>query len=88
MSATTDTVRARIDKDTKEKATKNLKSMGLSVSEAIRLLMVQVANEAKLPFEMKVPNKVTKQAMKELEAGKGNRADSVDELMAGLNEED
>jgi len=49
-------VRARIDGQVKEKAAKVLADMGLSVSDAIRLLLVRVATEKALPFEIKVPN--------------------------------
>ena len=49
-------VRARIDKSTKERATDALAAMGLSISDAIRLLMRRIADEHRLPFEVKVPN--------------------------------
>lgn len=85
----TDTyVRARIDNATKERASEALKAMGLTVSDAIRLLMLRVAEERKLPFEVKVPNAVTVQAINELEAGKGNQFDSVSDFMADLNADD
>ena len=47
-------VRARIDTETKEKAPIALEAMGLSVSDAIRLLMTRVALEEKLPFDVKL----------------------------------
>ena len=50
-------------------ATEALEAMGLSISDAIRLLMLRVADEKRLPFEVKVPNKETLAAMAELEAG-------------------
>lgn len=62
--------------------------MGLSVSDAIRLLMFRVAEEQRLPFEVKVPNAETRRAMAELEAGKGKSFESVEALMADLNAED
>jgi len=86
MSIANSYVRARIDSDTKERATDALQAMGLSVSDAIRLLMIRVAEEHRLPFEVKVPNLVTKKAIKELEEGKGIVASNVDSLMADLNE--
>ncbi|MDE0259891.1 MAG: type II toxin-antitoxin system RelB/DinJ family antitoxin, partial [Gammaproteobacteria bacterium] len=77
----TDTVvRARIDSDTKARATEALQAMGLTVSDAIRLLMLRVAEEKRLPFTIQVPNRTTVEAMKELAAGKGRRFDSVEEL--------
>lgn len=44
-------VRARIDTTTKELAADALKAMGLSISDAIRLLMLRVTEERRLPFE-------------------------------------
>ena len=85
----TDTyVRARIDTKTKKRATTALRAMGLSVSDAIRLLMLRVADERRLPFEVKAPNAVTREAMAELEAGKGKRFAGIDALMADLHADD
>jgi DNA-damage-inducible protein J len=81
-------VRARIDQDTKERATAALEAMGLSVSDAIRLLMVRIAEEHRLPFEVKVPSAATRRAITELEAGKGKRFASAEALMADLNADD
>jgi DNA-damage-inducible protein J len=87
--ATVDTyVRARIDSQTKARAADALESMGLSISDAIRLLMLRVADEQRLPFAIKRPNATTKKAIAELEAGKGQRYDTVEDLMAELNAED
>jgi DNA-damage-inducible protein J len=85
MAITADTyVRARIDSITKERAAEALDAMGLSISDAIRLLMLRVADERRLPFEVKVPNAKTRKAITELESGKGKKFDSVDDLMADL----
>ncbi len=81
-------VRARIDTLTKERATDALEAMGLSISDAIRLLMLRIADEQRLPFDVKVPNAATREAMAELEAGKGARFDSIDALMADLHADD
>ena len=86
MSAT-DIVRARIDHDTKERASAALAEMGLSVSDAIRLLMFRIADEKRLPFEVKVPNAETMAAIAELEAGKGEQFASVADMMASLRDE-
>lgn len=85
----TDTyVRARIDTETKERAADALEAMGLSISDAIRLLMLRVADERRLPFEIKVPNARTKKAIAELEAGKSKRFSNINDLMEDLNEDD
>ena len=81
-------IRARIDGRVKERAAKILADMGLSVSDAIRLLLIRVAAEKALPFEIKVPNAESRAAMAELEEGAGASFDSVAELMADLNAED
>ncbi len=88
MSTADTYVRARIDTKTKKRAAKALEAMGLSISDAIRLLMLRVADEHRLPFEVKAPNAVTRKAIVELEAGKGKRFASVDALMADLHEDD
>lgn len=81
-------VRARIDKVTKDRAAGALADMGLSISDAIRLLLIRVADERRLPFEVKAPNATTRLAIAELEAGKGYSANSVAEMMAALNADD
>ena len=88
MANATNYVRARIDEKTKIRATEALEAMGLSVSDAIRLLMLRVADEQRLPFEVKAPNAKTLEAIAELKAGKGKRHPSVRALMADLNEDD
>jgi DNA-damage-inducible protein J len=87
--ATADTyVRARIDAQTKARASDALEAMGLSISDAIRLLMLRIADERRLPFEIRVPNATTRKAMAELEKGKGKRFASVDKLMSDLHADD
>jgi DNA-damage-inducible protein J len=88
MSTADTYVRARIDTATKERAAAALEAMGLSISDAIRILMLRVADEQRLPFEVKVPNATTRKAIAELEAGQGKRSANVDDLMAALNADD
>ena len=81
----TDTVvRARIDSDTKARATEALQAMGVSVSAAIRLLLLRVAEEKRLPFAVRVPNVATVKAMEELREGKGKRFGNAEELFRDL----
>ena len=77
-------VRARIDAATKKRASAALEAMGLSISDAIRLLMLRIADEQRLPFEVKVPNTTTRRAMAELEQGKGKRFESAEALLEDL----
>nr|CRY94522.1 hypothetical protein [uncultured prokaryote] len=77
-------VRARIDTATKDRAAAALDAMGLSLSDAIRLLMLRIADDQRLPFDVKAPTPATAKAMKELDAGKGKRFDTPDALFADL----
>ena len=83
MSADT-VVRARIDSDTKARATEALHAMGLTVSDAIRLMLLRVAEEKRLPFTVQAPNATTLKAMKELDEGKGKRFASAGELLEDI----
>ena len=82
--STNTVVRARIDSDTKTRATEALRAMGLSVSDAIRLLLLRVADEKRLPFTVRAPNAATVKAMEELDAGKGKRFSSAEDLFDDL----
>ncbi len=68
MSANT-VVRARIDEHIKAEATVVLAAMGLTVSDAFRLLLTRVAREHALPFDPYIPNATTIAAMMEARAG-------------------
>jgi DNA-damage-inducible protein J len=81
-------VRARIDEKTKKKATVILKSMGLTPSDAFRLLMTKVVAEKNLPFELRVPNAETVEAIEEARRGHVKSFQTVAELMADLHDDD
>lgn len=77
-------VRARIPQDTKERAVAALDKMGLSTSDVIRLVMMRVAEEGRLPFEVKTPNAATRRAMKNLDNDRAPRFDSAEALFEDL----
>ncbi len=77
-------VRSRIDTATKERAAAALAAMGLTISDAIRLLLLRVAEEKRLPFEVKVPNRERRAAIKELAEGKGKRSATCAALFKDL----
>ncbi|MBT6726534.1 MAG: type II toxin-antitoxin system RelB/DinJ family antitoxin [Deltaproteobacteria bacterium] len=81
-------VRARIDGQIKEEAAAVLDAMGLTVSDAFRMLLTRIAKERALPFEPLVPNEETIQAMQEARAGRVRTAKSADALIAQLNADD
>lgn len=81
-------VRARIDERIKEEAATVLATMGLTISDAFRIMLTRVAREKALPFEPLVPNEETIQAMKEARRGKLDSFNGADDLIADLNSED
>lgn len=81
---TTSMVHVRIDERIKEQATEALAAMGLSVSDAVRVLLTRVAAEKALPFAIKVPNATTIAAMQEARKISNARFKSADELMRDL----
>lgn len=86
--AAIDVVRARIDTGLKKEATAVLSAMGLSVSDAIRLMLVRVVSDKALPFDVRIPNAETQTAMRDIQQGKVKRFDSVELLMADLNDDE
>ena len=74
----------RVDEKTKQQATKTLAAMGISVSDAVRMLLVRVAAEKALPFDVKVPNATTVKAMRAADKGKGKRLTSASDLFKDL----
>ena len=81
-------VRARIDERTKDEATAVLHAMGLTVSDAVRLMLVRIANDKALPFNPLVPNAETVEAMKAGRRGETTKVDSVKALVAALDADD
>ena len=78
-------VRARIDERIKKEAEAALAAIGLSVSDAFRLLMVRVAAEKALPFDPLVPNKKTIKAIEAARRGKLASVGSAKNLLRRLN---
>lgn len=82
-------VRARISEEVKAEASMVLESMGLTVSDAFRMMMVRIAREKSLPFEPLVPNAQTIEAMKAARRGEFEETfSSVDDLMDHLRADD
>jgi DNA-damage-inducible protein J len=78
-------VRARIDERTKQEAAAVLKSIGLTLSDAFRLLLVRVAAEKALPFDPLVPNEETIEAIKAARRGETVTAGKPENLLKSLN---
>ncbi len=78
-------VQARIDGAVKDEAAAVLAAIGLTVSDAVRLMLTRVAREKALPFEPLTPNAATVAAMKEARERKGKRFATVADLMTDLD---
>ena len=89
MSTQSSMLHIRMDSGLKRKATETLTAMGLSSSDAVRLLFHRIAADQAFPLELKVPNAQTQRAMAESEEmmkqGKARFA-SADEVFADLEE--
>ena len=77
-------IHIRVDEKTKQRATKTLAAMGMSVSDAVRMLLVRVAAEQALPFDVEVPNATTVKALRAVDKGKGKRLKSAKALFKDL----
>ncbi len=77
-------VHVRVDEKTKNQAAKTLAAMGMSVSDAVRIMLIRVAAENALPFEVRVPNAVSVKAMRSADRGQGKRYKSTAALIKDL----
>lgn len=82
----TATVQTRVDPAVKQDARKVLRELNMSMSEAISLYLTQIAQQQKIPFDVRLPNKVTRKTLSDVEQGKDiHQVDSVDELFRELD---
>jgi len=88
MATLNSVVRARIDEHIKHEAEAVLASIGLTASDAFRMLMMRIAKEKALPFEPLVPNNETIEAMKAARRGELVTVGSADNLLGKLNARD
>jgi DNA-damage-inducible protein J len=77
-------VHVRVDEKVKEKACATLAKMGMSVSDAVRMMLVRIAAEKALPFEVRVPNATTIKAMQSADKKQGKRFRSPEALFEDL----
>jgi len=83
--ATNAFVRARIDENLKNEAASVLAGMGLTVSDVVRIALTKIAKEKALPFEMRIPNKLTMETLSKSERGEDiHHAKDADDLFNQL----
>jgi DNA-damage-inducible protein J len=78
------TIQTRIDPNIKQQAKRILDTLGITMSEAIGAYLRQIVLRKGIPFELKIPNEATMQAVEQLESGKGTTFGNVDELLKDL----
>jgi len=77
-------INARVEPALKASAEKIFHTLGMNTSDAISVFLSQVVLTKGLPFEVRIPNKQTRQAIKELRAGKGKGYKTSQDLMDDL----
>lgn len=85
--AKTEMIRARVEPDLKHEAEEVFSALGMSATEAITLFYKQVALHHGLPFEVRIPNAETREAIRQAQAREGlTRHGSVKDLMAEFDD--
>ncbi len=86
IMAKTATIQTRVDPIIKNDAQIILKTLNISMSEAISMYLSQIVLHNGIPFEIKIPNEVTAKTLQDSEAGKNvHKVDSVDDLFKELD---
>ena len=89
MTTQSSMLHIRMNSELKEKATEALSEMGLSTSEAVRLLFHRIAVDQAFPLELKVPNARTREAMDEVDQmvkDRKSQFESADKMFSTLEE--
>ncbi len=81
---TTAIVQATVEATLRDQASAVLAELGMTVEDALRLLLAQVVEERDLPLSMHIPNAETGAAMREADNGGGKRYSSLDELFKDM----
>ncbi len=90
MTARNSMLHVRVDEQTKQDATVALEAMGLSVSDAVRILLRRIVADQAFPLELKVPNTATRDAMADADrmiAARKARFADADAMIKALEEE-
>lgn len=77
-------INARVEPALKASAEKIFNALGMNTTDAISIFLTQVVLNKGLPFDVRIPNKATRRAIKEVNEGKGKRYKTSQELMDDL----
>ncbi len=80
----TETVNARVEPALKASAEKIFRKLGMNTTDAINVFLSQVVLNKGLPFDVRIPNKATHQAIKEVQTKKGKRYKTSQKMMDDL----
>jgi DNA-damage-inducible protein J len=78
-------LQVRVDGKIRDEASTVLGAIGLTVSDAVRLMLRKIAQDKALPFDPLIPNETTIQAMRDARAGRVTKAENLDALFRDLN---
>ncbi len=81
-------IQANIDDATQEEAATVLATMGLTVSDAVRIMLTRIAHDHALPFDPLIPNPETISAMEEAQRGNLPSATSIEEFLDAMHAQD
>lgn len=87
MAATTTMIHVRVDEKIKAQATETLSSMGLTVSDAVRVFLTRIVADKEMPFAIKAPNEISRAAIAEADQiiqSRHARFETADALLNGL----
>lgn len=87
MAATTTMIHVRVDEKIKAQATETLRSMGLTVSDAVRVFLTRIVADKEMPFAIKAPNEISRAAIAEADQiiqSRRARFETADALLNGL----
>jgi DNA-damage-inducible protein J len=83
--AKTETVRARLEPELKERAESVFRRLGLNASQAITLFYTQVELRDGLPFDVVIPTRTTRRTFEQTDKGRDvTVCKDADELFAKL----
>ncbi len=80
----TEIVNARVEPALKASAEKIFRTLGMNTTDAISIFLSQVVLNKGLPFDVRIPNKAMRQAIKEVKSGKGKRYKTSQQMMDDL----
>lgn len=80
-------LKLRLEQSLKNEASLLAKSLGFTVSDAVRMFLVKFVDEKKIPFELSIPNKQTIKAIMDAENGNTIKVDSFSDLIAEIDKE-